>query len=87
MYVLVTYKNEEDQMKSQNIIQLYFKHSRAANSVVGGQKWRKIKLIQAYIVVLDTCKNDEDPFKNAQECSQPFSYCKSMEIFQMLKGS
>ena len=26
--------------------------------------WPKIKLIQAFIVVLDTCKNDEDPSKN-----------------------
>ena len=31
-----------------------------ANSVVGGQ----IKLIQAFMVVLVTCKNEEDPFKN-----------------------
>ena len=48
MYVLVTYKNE-DQMKNeparvgQNIIQLYFRCSRAANSVVGGRVWPKIK--------------------------------------------
>ena len=36
----------------------------AANSIVGGQLWLKIKLIEALIVVLDTCKNDEDPSKN-----------------------
>ena len=87
MYVLVTYKNEEDQMKSQNIIQLYFRHSRAGNSEVAGQVWPKIKLIQAFIVVLDTCKNDQDPSKNALECSQTFSFYKSMEIFQTFKGS
>ena len=40
-----------------------FKHSRAANSIVGGQVWPIIKLSKALIVVLDTYKNDEDPSK------------------------
>ena len=31
--------------------------------IVAGQVWPKIKLIKAFIVVLDTCKNDEDPSK------------------------
>ena len=35
----------------------------AAISVVGGEMWPKFKLLQAFIVVLVTCKN-EDPFKN-----------------------
>ena len=35
-----------------------------ANSVVGGRVWPKIKLIQAFMVVLITCKNEEDAFKN-----------------------
>ena len=35
----------------------------AANSIVGGQVWLKIKHIEALIVVIDTCKNDEDPSK------------------------
>ena len=48
----------------QDIIELYYRHSRAANSIVGGQVWPKIKLIKALIVVLDICKNDEDPSKN-----------------------
>ena len=69
MYVLVTKKNE-DQIKKimryngQDIIELYFRHSRAANSIVGGQVWPKIKLIKAFIVLLDIFKNDEDPSKN-----------------------
>ena len=37
---------------------------KAANSVVGDEIWQKFKLIQAFMVVLVTCKNDEDPFKN-----------------------
>ena len=36
----------------------------AANYVVGGRVWPKIKLIQAFMVVLFTCKNEEDTFKN-----------------------
>ena len=44
MHVLVTYKNEEDQMKNECArIELYFRHSMAANSIVGGQVWLKIK--------------------------------------------
>ena len=70
MYVLVTYKYEEDQMKNEcarivnHIKELYFRHSMAANSLVGGQLWLKIKLIEALIVVLHTCNNYEDPSKN-----------------------
>ena len=47
-----------------NIIQLYFRRSRAANSVAGGGMWPKIKLVQNFMGVLVTCKNEEDPFKN-----------------------
>ena len=36
----------------------------AADSVVGGRVWPKIKLIQAFMGVLVTCKKEEDPFKN-----------------------
>ena len=66
-------------LSSQNIIQLYFRDSRAANSVVGDQVWPKINLIQTFIVVLYTCKNDGDPSKN-------FSHYKSMEIFSDVQG-
>ena len=42
-----------------------FRRSRAFNSVVGGRVWPKIKPIQAFTVVLIvTCKNEEDPFRN-----------------------
>ena len=74
MYVLVTYKDEENQMKKckrwsgPNIIHLYFRRSRAANTEAGGWVWRKIKLIQTFMEVLVTCKNEEDPFK--KECAR-----------------
>ena len=41
-----------------------FRCSMAANSVAGGWMWPKIKLIQTFMGVLVTCKNEEDPFKN-----------------------
>ena len=34
------------------------------NLVVGDGIWQKFKLIQAFMVVLVTSKNDEDPLKN-----------------------
>ena len=43
---------------------LFFRCSRAANSKVSGGILPKFKLIQAFIVVLVTCKNEEDPIKN-----------------------
>ena len=46
------------------MIQLYFRRSRAANSVAGGWMWPKIKLILTFMGVLVTCKNEEDPFKH-----------------------
>ena len=48
--------------------------------------WPKIKLIQTFMGVLDTCKNEEDPFKNEVEWSQKISNCKSMQIFYDAQG-
>ena len=61
MYVLVTYKDEENQMKNEGArvvttLQLYFWRSRAANSVAGGWVWQDNKLIQTFMEVLVTCK-------------------------------
>ena len=36
----------------------------AANSAVRGRIWPKLELIPAVMVVLLTCKNEEDPIKN-----------------------
>ena len=41
-----------------------FRRSRAANSEVSGGIPPKSELIQAFIVVLVTCKNEKDPIKN-----------------------
>ena len=43
---------------------LIFLCSRANNSEVSGGIWQKYKLIQVFMHVLATCKNEEDPMKN-----------------------
>ena len=42
----------------------FFRRSRAANSEVRSGILSKFELIQAFIVVLITCKNEEDLIKN-----------------------
>ena len=69
MYVLITYKYEKNQTKNEGAsghitIQLYIRCLSAANSVVGGRVWQIIKFIQAFMDVLVTYKNEEEPFKN-----------------------
>ena len=52
----------------------YILDTQGQLTIVAGQVWPKINLIKAFIVVLDTRKNDEDPSRNdffkALECSQ-----------------
>ena len=58
--VLVTYKNEEFQMKNEQasmVKTLYSYILDTQGQLTGGQVWLKIKLIQAFMVVLVTCKN------------------------------
>ena len=45
---------------------VFFKRSRAAtcNSAVRGQILSTFELVQDIMVVLHTCKNEEDPIKN-----------------------
>ena len=70
MVDLHTCKNEEDPIKNEGaksankIICRFFRSSRAANSEVSGGILPKLELFQAFIVVLVTCKNEEDPIKN-----------------------
>ena len=47
-----------------NIIQQFFKRARADNSGVGVGIWPKFELIQAFMHVFVTCKNEDDQFKN-----------------------
>ena len=56
----------------------------SSNSLVGGQVRRKIKLIQTFMDVHVTCKNEKDPFRN--EGARVVSHCKSMQIFYDAQG-
>ena len=42
----------------------FFECSRAANSTVLGRIWPKFELVEDIMVVLVTCKYEEDPIKN-----------------------
>ena len=61
---LVTCKNEDpnknESARVLTSLQVFFRRSRAANSAVSGEIPPKFKLIQAFIIVLVTCKNEED---------------------------
>ena len=68
--VILTCMNEEDPIINEGgrvLARLkfdFFRRSRAANSEVSGGIPPKFKLIQAFMVVLVTCKNEKDPIKN-----------------------
>ena len=66
MVVLITCNNEEDPNKNEgvNIINQFFRRTRAVNFVSSGRICPKFKLIQAFMPVHVTCKNKEDEIKN-----------------------
>ena len=51
-------------LSGHNIIQQFFRRPRVDNSGVGVGIWQKFELIQAFIYVLITCKNEDDRIKN-----------------------
>ena len=103
--VLVTCKYEEDPIKNEGarvLTRLYvffFRRSRAANSEVSDGILPKFELIQAFIVVLFTCKNEEDSIKflparmkiqskmKALEWSQHFSHYKPGDFFRRSRAA
>ena len=69
MVVLLTCKNEEDPIKNRGarvFTTLYINFSDVQGQItrVGGGIWSKFKLIQAFMHVLLTCKNEVDQIKN-----------------------
>ena len=75
MHVLVTRKNEDDLIKNERarvftrFLPLYVygdfsRRSRAANSAVLGRIMPNFELVRDIMVVLVTCKYEEDPIKN-----------------------
>ena len=94
MVVLVTCKNEEDPIENEcarvvTTLSINFKMlKKGANSIIGDWNLTRFKLIQDFIVVFLIFTNKENPFKmKALEWSKHFSHYKSIEIFQMFKGS
>ena len=71
MHCLVSCKNEVDQINKEGarvfttlfIVCLFFRCSRAVNSVVSGRIWLKFELIQTFMHVLVSCRNEEDQIK------------------------
>ena len=58
------------------IVSLYgkfFRHSRAANSIVSGPIWPKFELVRDFMHVLVTCKYKKDWIKNNREKVTSFS--------------
>ena len=71
----VTFKNGEDPIKNEGarVVTIFHplkvygdfsRHSRAANSAVGGRILPNFKLIQDFMVVLVTCMIEEDSIEN-----------------------
>ena len=66
MDVLVTCKYEKDPIKNEGarvdttLYINFFRRARADNSGVGVGIWPKFELIQAFMHVLVTCKNEDD---------------------------
>ena len=87
MYVLVTYKLKIDRINSnREKVETYmynFRRSRAANTVVSRQIWPKFDLIQAFMTVLITCKNQNDRNINSRKkVETSFFHYKSMGYFR-----
>ena len=90
MHVLVSCKNEEDPIKNEGarvfttFLQLYgefFRRSRAANPAVHGPIRLNLELSPDFMVVLVTCKNEEDSIKNEEARVFPTLHidCKNEE--------
>ena len=93
MVVLHTCKKGEDPIKNEGarmltrLYDVFSRRSRAANSEVSSGILPKFELIQAFIVVLVTCKNEEDPIKNeGARALTRFSQYKSMGFSSDAQG-
>ena len=68
--MVVTYKNEEDPIKNEGargFTTYYtdFSDAQGQLTVVSVWIWPKFKLYQAFMHVLVTCKNEEDPINKS----------------------
>ena len=85
MPVLVTSNFDDDSIKNERAsmetsfshyksMWVFFRRSRAANSVVSGPIWPKFELVRDFLHVLVICKYKEDRIKsNREKVETPFS--------------
>ena len=70
MHCIVSCKNEVDQINKEGarvfttLFIVFSRCSRAVNFEVSGRIWLKFDLIQAFMHVLVSCRNEEDQIKN-----------------------
>ena len=63
-----------------------FRYSRANNSKMSRRNWSKIKLIRAFILVLDTSNFEDDSIKKRASKKTPFFPYKTMGQFLDTQG-
>ena len=87
---MVTCKYEEDPIKNEGarvLTRYVFSDAQGQLTKVSGGILPKFELLQAFIVVLVTCKNEEDPIKNeGARVLTRFPHYKSMGIFLDAQG-
>ena len=71
MIILVSSKNEEDPIKIEGarvatIQNIDFSNTKGQLTPQSGRIWPKFELIRDIVVILVTCKNEEDPLKNTK---------------------
>ena len=84
MHVLDTYKFKFDDINSnrEKVATKILRRSRAPNSVVRGQIWSNVELIQALMYVFVTCKYAKDQMEKSREnVMTSFSLLKVYGIF------
>ena len=88
MVVPITFKSEEDSIKNEGTTVLTRLYVDFSDTQVSGGIRLKFELIQAFMVILVTCKNEEDPIKTVQvlQCFQHFSHYKCIGIFSDTQG-
>ena len=94
MPALVTSKFDEVPIKIEGTIDRskfkygLFRHSRASNSEVNSLIWPEFEVILDFMVILVTCKFDEDPIKSDVALLRTtfLSIIRPCESFLTLKG-
>ena len=63
------------------VLATFFKNSRAGNSAVRSLIWSKFELIRDIVVILATCKNEEDPQRCYSGHSTKYGFFKHSRAY------